>query len=129
MKKSGQELAWISLPSRSELGNTGATSSPAERSFHCAFFHSGACYVTGGSDGFRKFGDMWRFVARETPPPLTTLAARAVVAAAAAHEESTSGDEPCCNTQSILEDRLPKGLPEELFVALANLNMQAEVVV
>lgn len=128
MKKSGQELAWISLPSRSELGNTGATSSPAGRSFHCAFFHSGACYVTGGSDGCRKFGDMWRFVARETPPPLTTLAARAVVAAAA-HEARTAGDEPGRNTRSTLEDRLSKDLPEELFIALANLNMQAEVVV
>ncbi|CAN0447836.1 unnamed protein product, partial [Hapterophycus canaliculatus] len=42
-----------------------APSSPAGRSFHCAFFHGGACYVTGGSDGARKFGDMWRFCTRE----------------------------------------------------------------
>lgn len=74
-----EQLAWVSLPSRSDVGHAAACPSPAGRSFHCTFFHAGACYVTGGSDGARKFGDMWRFVARETPPPLTTLAARAVV--------------------------------------------------
>lgn len=74
-----EQLAWVSLPSRSDLGHVAACPSPAGRSFHCTFFHAGACYVTGGSDGARKFGDMWRFVARETPPPLTTLAARAFV--------------------------------------------------
>ncbi|CAM9959421.1 unnamed protein product, partial [Ectocarpus fasciculatus] len=88
-----EKLSWVSLPSGQGGSAAFATgdgaaratpSSPTGRSFHCAFFHGGACYVTGGSDGARKFGDMWRFCARETPPPLTTLAARAFVSGATA---------------------------------------------
>lgn len=121
-----EELAWVSLPNRSDSGDADVTPAPAGRSFHCAFFHSGACYVTGGSDGDRKFGDMWRFSARETPPPLTTLAARVVVLATKGKKEA--GIDPGGGEVST-RDTLLRNLPEELCVALANLNMQAEVVV
>lgn len=111
-------LWWVSLPSRSSLGDTSL--SPAGRSFHCLVFHGGSCYVTGGSDGDQKFGDMWRFCARESPPPLTTLAARALVSKLAAAGGDGGGPESPM--------KLPESLPNELREALANLNMQAEVV-
>lgn len=121
------QLAWISLLGTSEPGDADATSSPAGRSFHCVFFHSGACYVTGGSDGDRKFDDMWRFAARETPPPLTTLAARAVVAAAEAGEGGAAKSAPGGFRGGA--DFLSLDLPEEIHFALTNLNIQAEVVI
>lgn len=111
-------LWWVSLPSRSSLGDTAF--SPAGRSFHCLVFHGGSCYVTGGSNGDQKFGDMWKFCARESPPPLTTLAARALVSKLAAAGGDGGGPESSM--------KLPDGLPNELREALTNLNMQAEVV-
>ncbi|CAM9646801.1 unnamed protein product [Ectocarpus sp. 4 AP-2014] len=132
----GEKLSWVSLQSgqgcsadfATNAGEAGraTTSSPTGRSFHCAFFHGGACYVTGGSDGARKFGDMWRFCARETPPPLTTLAARAFVSGATARRNEggrgsvggAGGDGKCELVR----------LPGELREALQRLNMQAEVV-
>lgn len=138
-----EELSWVTLPS-GQGGSAASTSggdlppapSPAGRSFHCAFFHGGACYVTGGSDGARKFGDMWRFPARESPPPLTTLAARAFVASRGGNSAATmttmatrkggggsgsGGDDGDARL-------LLQSLPEELREALENINMQAEVV-
>ncbi|CBN74695.1 conserved unknown protein [Ectocarpus siliculosus] len=132
----GEKLSWVSLPSgqggsaafaaNAEEAGRATPSSPTGRSFHCAFFHGGACYITGGSDGARKFGDMWRFCARETPPPLTTLAARAFVSGATARRNGggrgrvggAGGDGKC----------ELGGLPGELREALQRLNMQAEVV-
>lgn len=122
----GEELSWVSLPSRSSVVSSGVSCSPAGRSFHCAFFHGGACYVTGGSDGARKFGDMWRFCARESPPPLTTLAARAFFATKARREGWGSGGDG--DGDGVSQGELLAGLPEELREALASLNMQAEVV-
>lgn len=141
----GQELSWVTLSS-GQGGSAAGTSgggeslpapSPAGRSFHCAFFHGGACYVTGGSDGSRKFGDMWRFPTRESPPPLTTLAARAFVA-------SRGGEVAAATTTMQARKGGGSGsggggdgggarvtlqsLPEELREALENINMQAEVV-
>lgn len=145
-----EEMAWVSLPSGSEVGDTDTAPSPAGRSFHCAFFHAGACYVTGGSDGARKFGDMWRFAARETPAPLISLAARAVVLAeqaAAAKRESEGrglafnadaggiiGGERHVRVDDSDGSTAPHGktmlecLPAELRTALEKLNMQAQVV-
>ncbi|CAM9297949.1 unnamed protein product [Choristocarpus tenellus] len=105
---------WLNVPDR----EWGWAPCPPGRSFHCAFFHAGSCYVTGGSDGSRKFGDMWRYTVRETPPPLATLAARAVSAAAARRKEQGRGGQA--------EARMD--LPEEVRAALATLNMQAKVV-
>ncbi|CAM9624593.1 unnamed protein product [Scytosiphon promiscuus] len=157
-----QQLSWVMLPSSDQGGgSTGAgggaeadassetPSSPAGRSFHCAFFHGGACYVTGGSDGARKFGDMWRFRTRESPPPLATLAARAFARNVAATTAKTTATrqvgEDCggrggerggaggggggggSGGMSPLEQLL-QSLPEEVREALRNLNMQAEVV-
>lgn len=130
----GEELSWVSLPSGQGgraacgAGEGSPTSSPAGRSFHCAFFHGGACYVTGGSDGARKFGDMWRFPVRESPLPLTTLAARAFVSkgkstAATAAALGKSGGRGRVSRTELLES-----LPQELRDCLSNLNMQAEVV-
>lgn len=132
----GEELSWVSLPSGQAGGAVcgpggGAlpTSSPAGRSFHCAFFQGGACYVTGGSDGARKFGDMWRFPVRESPPPLTTLAARAFVSKArntAATSKAATGESSLRERASHME--LLESLPQELRECLSSLNMQAEVV-
>ncbi|CAM9442029.1 unnamed protein product, partial [Discosporangium mesarthrocarpum] len=107
--------SWVTVPDR----EWGWAPCPAGRSFHCAFFHDGACYVTGGSDGSRKFGDMWRYTVRETPPPLATLAARAVSAAAARRKEGGGRGGGAVTRQD---------LPEEVRKALATLNMQARVV-
>lgn len=125
LSHASEQMAWVSLPSQSSLGDMAP--SPAGRSFHCAFFHAGACYVTGGSDGARKFGDMWRFSARETPPPLSTLAARAIMAASEARRKVSPGGESGGLMAS--PDLLPPSVPEELRAALANLNMQASVVI
>ena len=115
-------MRWVSLPGRSSLGDDADSSpSPAGRSFHCVVFHGGSFYVTGGSDGDRKFRDMWRFSARESPPPLTTLAARALFLNLATVGDGSGG-------RSDLLMGLPEGVPTELREALANLNMQAEVV-
>eukprot|EP00903_Cladosiphon_okamuranus_P018577 g17100.t1 len=134
----GEELSWVSLPSgqaggASRDGGRGAlpNSSPAGRSFHCAFFHGGACYVTGGSDGARKFGDMWRFPVRESPASLTTLAARAVVSKcrdAAAARTAMAVRESAGREQASPHTELLEGLPQELRECLSKLNMQAEVV-
>lgn len=133
--EAGDGLSWVSLNSGADGGASGSgrgsetmPPSPAGRSFHCAFFHGGACYVTGGSDGDQKFGDLWRFPARETPPPLATLAARTLASmgasAAARGKNGAGGGSDGTASQS----DLLAGLPEELRVALANLNPQAEAV-
>lgn len=131
----GEEPSWVSLPSRSsgqEGGGEGSSaSSPAGRSFHCAFFHGGACYVTGGSDGARKFGDMWRFYVRHIPLPLATLAARALVAQGVSKKKEGGGSGDGGVVSRVESKRLEvmfAGLPEELREALANINLQAEVV-
>eukprot|EP00752_Nemacystus_decipiens_P004691 g4279.t1 len=136
----GEELSWVSLPSGQGSGAAGArgsggegtlpTSSPTGRSFHCAFFHGGACYVTGGSDGARKFGDLWRFPLRESPPPLTTLAARAFASKcrAAATSKAATGKSGGREEQVSHMELLLESLPQELRECLSNLNMQAEVV-
>lgn len=146
-----EELAWVSLPSGSVADAAAAAGpAPAGRSFHCTFFYAGACYVTGGSDGARKFGDMWRFAARETPPPLTTLAARAVIlaeraaAAAVANKDKTNKNNGAVGQPNELghvgdddgdDDGVRAGesqfalLPAELRAALETINMQAQVVI
>lgn len=149
----GEGLSWVSLPNQGQPPSRGvggddglggaACSSPAGRSFHCAFFHGGACYVTGGSDGARKFGDMWRFCARESPPPLTTLAARVLALSAAAMKGddgggcgggggggiSSGGGSGSGSGGPKLDVGLLESLPGELREALANLNIQAEVII
>lgn len=123
MPQAGEELSWMSLPNGSELGDRESALYPAGRSFHCAFFHGGACYVTGGSDGARKFGDMWRFPARESPPPLTTLAARAFALKEASRKGTDGARKGDRDAGQILA-----GLPSEIREALTDLNMQAEAV-
>ena len=149
----GGELSWVSPPSGHGCG--GPSSSPAGRSFHCVFFQGGACYVTGGSDGARKFGDMWRFSARESPPPLATLAARAFVVSRRRRRDSAATAATAAATAAAINatqarkgggggggegssggggegevscEDLLGSLPEEVREALENLNMQAEVV-
>lgn len=146
---SEEELAWVSLPSGS-VGDAAPDRAPAGRSFHCTFFHAGACYITGGSDGARKFGDMWRFAARETPPTLTTLAARAVVlverAAAAAVTKDKMNKKRDAVGQPFELRQVGDGagddngnavggggsqlalLPAELRTAVETINMQAKVI-
>lgn len=157
-----QELSWVMLPSSAQGGGSNSAtrngagggggeaadaaapetpSSPAGRSFHCAFFHGGACYVTGGSDGARKFGDMWRFRTRETPPPLATLAARAFLRSTAGTTSASRGNDGRSGGGgrgdgigggggglSHTDPLLLQSLPEEVREALRKLNMQAEVV-
>lgn len=128
-------MSWVSLPSGqgggAACGSGGGalpTSSPAGRSFHCAFFHGGACYVTGGSDGARKFGDMWRFPARESPAPLATLAARAFVSKGRHTATSKVGTGKSGGRERVAHMELLESLPQELRECLSGLNMQAEVV-